>query len=135
MIPIKQKLTSHKEFDLQVAICRYLSYQYPNVLFYSDTIANMKLTLPQASRNKKIQKVGFKMPDLVILQPNKEFHGLLIELKLESPYKKDGTIKASAKDHLKGQQETINELNNKGYKALFSWGFDMTKEIIDEYLK
>jgi hypothetical protein len=36
---------------------------------------------------------------------------------------------------LKNQLEAIEKLNQKGYKALFSWGFDMTKEIIDNYLK
>jgi len=125
----------HEEFDLQVAISRYLSYQYPDVLFISDTIANLKLTPMQAGRNKKIQKHGFKTPDLLILEPRNGFSGLFIELKLETPFKKDGTIKASAKDHLKGQMESIEMLNAKNYKSCFSWGFEMTKNIIDEYLK
>jgi hypothetical protein len=125
----------HEEFELQVAISKYLSLQYPKVQFLSDTIANMKLTITQASRNKKIQKDGFKCPDLLILEPRNQFSGLFIELKLESPFKKDGTIKASANNHLQGQLETIEVLNQKGYKACFSWGFEMTKEIIDDYLK
>jgi len=50
----------HLEYDLQVAICRYLSYQYPDLDYMSDTIANLKLTQTQAKRNKKIQKNGFK---------------------------------------------------------------------------
>jgi hypothetical protein len=124
----------HLEYDLQVAVCRYLSYQYPDVEYMSDTIANLKLTQTQASRNKKIQKNGFKCPDILILEPKNNFCGLFIELKLETPFKKDGSIKASANDHLKGQLETIEKLNAKGYKAFFSWGFDMTKEIIDNYL-
>jgi hypothetical protein len=125
----------HLEYDLQVAVCRYLSYQYPDVDYMSDTIANLKLTQTQASRNKKIQKNGFKCPDILILEPRNNFSGLFIELKLETPFKKDGQIKASANDHLQGQLETIEKLNIKGYKACFSWGFDMTKEIIDNYLK
>lgn len=125
----------HDEFDLQVAVCEYLSYQYPDVQFMSDTIASLKLTAMQASRNKKIQKNGFKLPDLCIFESRNGFHGLFIELKIKTPFKKDGSIKASANDHLKGQMETIELLNQKGYKAIFSWGFDMTKEIIDAYLK
>ncbi len=31
----------HPEFELQVAVCRYLSIKHPNVLFLSDTIANL----------------------------------------------------------------------------------------------
>ena len=91
----------HDEFDLQVAVCRYLSYQYPDVLFMSDTIANLKLTVGQATRNKKIQKNDFKTPDLLILEPKNDFSGLFIELKIETPFKKDGNIKASTNDHLK----------------------------------
>jgi hypothetical protein len=125
----------HQEFDLQVAISRYLSHQYPDVLFISDTIANLKLTPMQAGRNKKIQKNGFKTPDLLILEPRHGRSGLFIELKLETPFKKDGSIKASANDHLKGQMESLWELSKKGYKACFSWGFEMTKDIIDDYLK
>jgi len=32
------------EFQLQVAVCRYLSYNYSEILFLSDTIASLKLT-------------------------------------------------------------------------------------------
>jgi len=123
------------EFELQSAICRYLSYQFPEVLYLSDTIASLKLTPAQANRNKKIQKNGFSCPDLLILEPRNGYCGLFIELKIETPFKKNGEIKASKDDHLKNQLEAINKLNEKGYKSVFSWNFDMTKEIIDDYLK
>ena len=125
----------HKEFELQKQICNYLEMQYPKVIFLSDTIASCKLTLMQAVRNKKIQKNGFKIPDLLILEPKGNYSGLFIELKNETPFKKDGEIKASQKDHLKNQAISINLLNGKGYYSCFSWGFEMTKKIIDEYLK
>lgn len=125
----------HLEYDLQVAVCRYLSYQYPDVLFTSDTIANLKLTPIQAGRNKKIQKNGFSTPDLLILEPRNGFSGLFIELKLETPFKKNGEIKASKNNHLENQLNAISTLKAKGYFCCFSWGFDMTKEIIDNYLK
>jgi hypothetical protein len=125
----------HEEYELQKSVARYLSYQYTDVEFLSDTIASVKLTERQASRNKLVQKNGFKTPDLLILEPRNGFSGLFIELKIETPFKKDGTIKASQKDHLKLQHECLLKLSSKGYKALFSWDFDMTKQIIDEYLK
>lgn len=124
----------HEEYELQKSIARYLSYQYPDVDFMSDTIASIKLTKTQAGRNKLIQKNGFKCPDLLILEPRKGHCGLFIELKIETPFKKDGSIKASQKDHLLLQNECLKKLSNKGYYAVFSWGFDMTKQIIDEYL-
>jgi hypothetical protein len=125
----------HEEYELQKSVARYLSYQYPEIYFFSDTIASVKLTERQAGRNKLIQKNNFKMPDLIIFEPRNNFCGLFIELKIETPFKKDGTIKASSKDHLKLQQECLLKLTSKGYKAEFSWNFDMTKQIIDDYLK
>jgi hypothetical protein len=125
----------HPEYDLQVAVCRYLAYQYSDIDFMSDTIANLKLTKMQSVRNKKIQKNGFKCPDVIVFEARNGYHGLFIELKVATPFKKDGTIKASTNDHLKGQLETIEKLNAKGYKACFGVGFEQTKNIIDEYLK
>ena len=89
------------EFDLQKQVCRYLNLQYKEVLFLSDTIASVKLTEPQAKRNSQIQKRGFKTPDLIIFEARKGFHGLFIELKVKSPYKKDGKIFTN--EHLQGQ--------------------------------
>ena len=125
----------HPEFDLQKSICRYLDMQFPKALYLSDTVASIKLTIPQQVRNKAIQKVGFKCPDLMILDPRNGYSGLFIELKIDTPFKKDGKIKASQKDHLKGQQETLMQLQIRGYKTCFSWGFEMTKQIIDDYFK
>lgn len=121
------------EYDLQAAITRYLSIQYPKVLFLSDTVASIKLTIPQSVRNAKIQKKGFKTPDLMILQPNNRYHGLFIELKTESPFKRNGELKSS--EHLEGQKKAIDALLELGYYACFSWGFERTKFIIDDYLK
>jgi hypothetical protein len=125
----------HEEYELQKSVARYLSYQYPDVDFLTDTVASVKLTERQAGRNKLVQKKGFKCPDLLILEPRNSYCGLLIELKTETPFKKDGTIKASQNDHLKRQHESLLKLSSKGYRAEFSWSFDMTKKIIDEYLK
>lgn len=124
----------HIEYDLQKAVCKYLSIQYPDVLFLSDTIAAVKLTMPQAARNKAIQCKDFKCPDLLILEPRAGYHGLFIELKTETPYKKDGEIKASQYDHLKLQSETLKKLMSKNYLALFAWDFDKIKQNIDDYI-
>lgn len=124
---------NHPEYDLQCQVVKYLELQYPYVLFYSDTIASVKLTKPQAVRNAKIQKKGFKMPDLIILHPNKFYFGLMIELKVSSPYKKDGTLFKN--EHLEGQEQTLRDLNHRGYYSCFAWTFEQVKSIIDSYLK
>ena len=34
------KQMKHEEFRLQQEVCKYLNYQYPDVLYFSDTIAS-----------------------------------------------------------------------------------------------
>lgn len=121
------------EFELQKQVCRWLSYQHPNVLFFSDTIASVKLTIPQQVRNSQIQKKSFKTPDLIILEPNEKYKGLFIELKTKSPFKKEGGLLKN--EHIEAQQLTINDLLQKGYYACFSWGFETTICLIEKYLK
>ena len=121
----------HPEYELQKSVCKYLNLKYPNVLYMSDTIANVKLNMMQAVRNKAIQKDGFKCPDLLIFYPNGTYCGLFIELKVKSPYKLNGELKKDP--HLQGQQSTINTLNLIGYKALFCTGIDEAIKTIDEY--
>ena len=125
----------YEEYSLQKAVCKYLNYKYPEVYYLSDTIASLKLSIPQQARNKAIQKFDFHCPDLLILEPNNEFKGLFIELKIANPYKRNGEIKASAKDHLINQEKTINKLNEKGYKSFFAWEFESIIKEIDKYLK
>jgi hypothetical protein len=125
----------HPEYQLQVAVCKYLSVQYRGVDFLSDTIASVKLTMRQAARNKAIQKADFKCPDLLILTPNMTYHGLFIELKVASPFKANGEIKASQNNHLELQYKQLKKFNNRGYYACFAWDFEMAKKIIDNYFK
>jgi hypothetical protein len=128
-----QKSKNQPEFELQKAVCQYISMQYPKVLFLSDTIASVKLTIPQQVRNAQVQKKGFKTPDLLIFEPNKDFKGLFIELKVKNPFKKDVTL---LKDkHLEGQHKAIKDLKSKGYEACFSWSFEMTVNIINNYMQ
>jgi hypothetical protein len=132
----------HPEFELQKAVCKYLSFKFPNVLFLSDTVANLGLTDPQRQRNKSIQKDGFSCPDLIILEPNEKYKGLFIELKKETPFKKNGELKSQmvypknrpAYNHLERQQESIIKLKGLGYYACFSWGYENTIKLIEKYL-
>lgn len=122
----------HQEYILQKAVCRYLEMQYKDVLFLSDTIGNVKLTESQASRNKLIQKKEFKCPDLLILEPNKYYKGLFIELKIKSPYKLNGELFKN--EHLEAQRLSMEQLTSKGYLCFFKWEFDDIKELINWYM-
>jgi hypothetical protein len=139
------------EFELQKQICRYLSLQHPKILFISDATSGAKLTMQQAVRNGLIQKADFKIPDLQILEPNKNWQGLFLELKKESPYKKTGGLKkqlvtiyktiakkrvaVGSYDHLELQEKSMELLREKGYLACFCWSFENAIEIIENYLK
>lgn len=125
-------MKNQPEFELQKAVCNYLNVKYKDVLFLSDTIASLHLSIPQRVRNSLIQKRGFHCPDILIFKPNRKFSGLFIELKVKSPFKKDGCLLRS--EHLANQQRTIDHLNKIGYFATFAVGFDETKKIIDEYM-
>lgn len=120
------------EFIHHRAVCNFLDLQHPKVLYLSDTVASITLTFPQQNRNKLIQKKDFKTPDLLIFEPNEKYAGLFIELKVKTPFKKNGELLSN--EHLEAQQKTINQLNAKGYYSCFSWSFDMTMKIINAYL-
>lgn len=130
---IKQKY-KYLEYDLHCKVCEYLRTNHPDILFDSDTIASVKLTKPQAARNKKIQKEGFKRPDIVIYKTNYIYGGLFIELKKESPYLKDGKT-LSNNEHIQAQAKTMQDLKVKGYAASFAWSLEMAIDIIENYLK
>ncbi len=111
-------------------ICRYLRNQYPNVIFTSEP-SGLRLPIGQAKKLKELRS-GNKLPDLWILEPKKNYSGLFMEIKIETPFKKDGTIKAG---HFKEQEETLSKLRQKGYYSTFVWLFDHAVECIDWYMK
>ncbi len=124
---------NYPEFELQKQFCKYIDLKHPELLYMSDTIANLSLTMFQKIRNKAIQKEGFHCPDVIFFEPVDNFHGLFIELKVVTPYKKDGTLKKN--EHLENQWKTIVALRRRGYSANFATGFDEAVEQLERYLK
>ena len=136
-----------KEENLHKQICDYLKIQYPNVIFNTD-MSGIKLTQGQANKASKLRSnSGF--PDIIIYEQRLHEHyygALFLEVKIETPFKKDGTLKKMiryekvngvkfAYDHLRRQSELRQRLRDKGYKCEFVWTFDMAKKIIDDYLR
>lgn len=121
------------EAAVQQMVCDYLRLQYPDVIFRSDFAAGMRLTPGMASRHKRLQS-DRAYPDLQILQPNGQYHGMFIELKNENvkTHKKDGTLVSNP--HIIEQARMLERLQAKGYFASFASGFNQCKELIDEYL-
>lgn len=120
------------EFDLQKRVCAYLRAVHPDVLFMSDTIASLKLTKQQAIRNSQIQKPGFKTPDVIVFEPRGKFTGLFIELKVVTPFKINGELKADK--HIQEQYDSMNKLIKRGYHASFQWEFKAIVRLINWYL-
>lgn len=126
------------EHQLYEKVARYLQMYYPDVIYRFDLAADLKLTVGQASRHKRLHpKRGY--PDLFIanrrydLENCVEYHGLFLELKKDGTrlHKKDGSW---ATEHIAEQAETLQALQDRGYETYFAIGFEQAKEIIDEYL-
>ena len=122
-----------KEEQLSKSVSRYLKLQYPDVVFTCDS-SGIRLTIGQATV-LKAQRSTHKIPDMIILKPNAEYHGLILELKSDdsSPFLKDGSL--SKGKHIQDQNQTLTELLSIGYYAVFAVGFDNAKKIIDDYMK
>ena len=123
------------EKTLHRAVCQYIRYQYPGIMFNSDLAGATKLTIGQAVSMKHLRS-DRGWPDIFIAEPGKRFkyHGLFIELKAE------GTKITNAKGfpatpHIAEQFLILERLSCKGYKAEFAVGFDEAKKLIDDYLK
>lgn len=73
----------------------------------------------------KLKASGYKVgtPDLDIFEPRGKYCGLFIELK---------TLTGVASDD---QNEFIDNLQKRGYKAEICKGYDAAKSVIDNYLQ
>lgn len=121
------------EHDLYTMLADYLRYNYKSIIWRFDLAADLKLTIGQARKHKRLQQHrGY--PDLFIAEPRGEYHGVYIELKKAGTriFKKDGTLVAD--QHIREQFDLLEKLRRKGYVAEFACGFDEAKEIIDRYL-
>lgn len=126
-------MNNQHEATLSQNISTYLQKQYKHMIYRYD-IADLKLTMPQAVRLKKLQggKKGF--PDLFICEMRGGFGGLYIELKKDigEVYKKNGEFKAGA--HIQEQNKMHELLREKGYFVVYGFGFSDTVKKINRYM-
>lgn len=140
----------NSEHNLYEQIARYLQLQYPDVIYRFDLSADLKLTMGQAAKHKRLHsKRGY--PDLFIAKPKeikvktalggdyslveaKPLGGLYLEIKKdgEKLTKRDGSWRTP---HIAEQAEILEKLRQAGYRVEFGVGFDECKQIIDEYLR
>lgn len=120
------------EKQIHSQVCKYLDLQYPKVIYTSDS-SGVWVSIGMAKALKAIRCKGYKIPDLIIMHPNKSYHGLIIEIKkdLSQILTKSGTFKKDK--HVQDQLKSLEELKRLGYAAIFGCGFDHCKSVIDEY--
>ena len=119
-----------KEERLSKALSTYIKLQYPDVIFTCDA-SGVRMTIGQAVA-LKAQRSVHKIPDMIILEPNKFYKGLILELKTVTPYTLNGELKKDK--HLEGQQRSLQILAGKGYEAVFAIGFDHCRRVIEHYM-
>ena len=121
-----------QEEKLQTAISNYLKLQYPNVIFTAES-SGIRLPIGLAKKAKEHRNPARGLPDISIFYPNEKYYGLFFELKIKSPYLKNGDI--SINKHIQEQAKVLKRLNELGYLAMFVWSFEMAHGIIDSYMK
>lgn len=122
------------EHDIYKMIADYLRYQYPTAIYRFDLAADLKLTMGQASKHKRLQRYrGY--PDLFIAEPKGKYGGLFLEIKKAGTkiLKKDGRLVADG--HIREQFDMLADLRQRGYAAEFAIGFEGAKKLIDDYMK
>lgn len=122
------------EKQLHESVTDYINLQYPGTRFKTDLsgiyLAGKWSLLRFVKRTTS--HPGF--PDLIIYESKGYYCGLALELKVTSPFLKDGiTLKKG--EHLCKQNEWLMHLGSIGFKTGFVVGFDHAKEVIDYYLK
>jgi hypothetical protein len=128
----QSKLTESEQ-DIHNALCDYLKLQYPHVIFTSES-SGLHVPIGLAKRMKR-QRSCQGLPDLFILHRNKVYNGLFLEIKKHESavFNKNGFIKCNR--HIMRQNLIIADLKAQGYFALFVFGFEHGKKVIDSYLK
>ena len=122
---------SNEEAKLQKAICEFIGYQYPNIYYTSD--ASSLGASWNTIRNIQATKSKHAHLDIILLCPKQgKFHGLILEVKKESPFLKDGTL--SKETHIREQLTTMELLRKVNYRCEFIWSLDQAIGIITEYL-
>ena len=128
---LKKQKSSLTESDIQIKVSQYIKEKYPDVIFTFDA-SGLRLPIGYAMKIKKMRSSN-GIPDLLVFEPKGGYNGLFIELKKDGVkiYKKDYTFTS---EHYEEQFNVIEALKDKGYCAMFAFGLDEAKAIIDFYL-
>lgn len=121
-----------QEESSHIAIANYIRLKYHDVVFTSES-SGIRVPMHLAVMMKR-QRSIHKQPDMIILEPNKLYNGLVMEIKkdVSEVYLKNGQYSNSK--HIQEQLKTLKLLQEKGYFATFACGIDHAIKIIDNYM-
>ena len=126
------------EEGVQKRVCAYLKKNHPTVDFHSDYAAGLHLTLAQAVTRKALNS-GRGFADLFIAYPSRGYHGLFLELKRPgtSIYVTKGARKGELvkKEQIEIEAAFLKRMNDLGYLARFSVGYEDSIKLISWYLE
>lgn len=115
---------------LHSQITSWIKTTYGDVMFNTDA-SGLRLNAGQSKVLKDLRS-GNGFPDITIYEKGAMGTALFLEVKIESPYKADGTLKK--KDGFETQHQMHISLNKRGYYACFVWSLEMAQEIIKNHL-
>lgn len=121
------------EWIEQLKFCKWMNYQYPNILYRSDIQSSGKL--PKSMQGIKLIIDPFKSwPDIHIYARRGIYAGLHIELKRNDSgvFLMDGSLSKSK--HVQEQNERHKQLREIGYMVEFCEGFENAKQLTIKYL-
>ena len=132
---IKKFYLRNPEMVLQKQCFDYISGKYPelNSLFIFNSLQGLYLDEVQRAIAKQTGGLKENLLDFELKLPRNNYIGLALELKKETPYKKNGDLRKDT--HLENQFKTIQLLQAYGWKAEFVWTFEQFKTVLDSYLK
>jgi len=128
----KKKVPVMTEKELTKQICAYIKEKYPNVYFFTDPSGMFQKSWAAKVMLKNNRSKHCQL-DLIILEKNKEFSGLIIELKREGE-KLLNKAEEYKTPHLREQFNSIEHLRRSGYYACFGTGLKEVEKIIEKYM-
>ena len=108
------------EQQMHRSLCAWLKIAYPCAYFDSDP-SGLRVSVGLRAILKSTRSNHAHL-DLFIAEPRGQYHGMFIELKSKTPFKKDGTLKKDA--HLESQAQTMANLTTRGYYCIHAWNID-----------
>ena len=113
------KQRTYPEDNLQMVCASFLDYS--NVLWCH--VANERQTSKIAGLRLKKKGVKSGVPDILIFEPNKEYSGLAVELKVAPNKPTDN------------QKKWLKDLSNKNWRTEICYNFSEFENVVNSYLK